>query len=174
MTHEYHCDANPADTLTVERVGACLQFQARKPVNLCLRDCAELIDVLRNHIRAIHESLARANKAPATLEEVCRTLLGKRDRPGDHLSPTAMVHATELLDQGSPVYIVEEAVDILNRWGWFRAAGITCEPWEVGPDEWRRVSEAKPWEGRKRGQRAVPREVAAPVAEPDLFAEVQS
>lgn len=75
MTHAYHCDANPADTLTVERVGACLQFQARKPVNLCLRDLAELAAVCRDHIRAIHESLARANKAPATLEEVCRTLL---------------------------------------------------------------------------------------------------
>lgn len=162
MTHEYHCDANPADTLTVERVGACLQFQARKPVNLCLRDCAELIDVLRNHIRAIHESLARANKAPATLEEVCRTLLGKRStRTLEHLSPTALSHATELLEQGSPAYIVEEAVAILSRWGWFRAVGITCEPWEVGRAEWDQVAAAKPWERHKRGQRAVPREVAA-------------
>lgn len=88
-----------------------------------------------------------------TLEAACRRILGSMKwQSMEELNPSQHVEAIWMLDEGWPADIVAGAVSILQRYAWFRAAGVTRAPWDLTPEDWEAVTTARPWE---RGQSIV-------------------
>lgn len=80
-----------------------------------------------------------------TKEEIYKYILGQMNwKTMNELTPAGFMRATELLDKGEDPYEVEDAVDTLNRWGWFVKAGLVDEPpW--GNPQWSELERRAPW-----------------------------
>lgn len=81
------------------------------------------------------------------LEAACRRILGhsRWDGKFSHLSPSQIMEACAMLDEGWDPQIVEEAVFILRRYYWFREIGIKIPPWELEDEHWKQLIAAAPW-----------------------------
>lgn len=80
------------------------------------------------------------------MQGLCLKLLGQSKwATMETLTPSQISYAIDLLDE-FPTEMVNDAVWIMCRWGWFRQAGLaTKPPWEITQDDVSRLVYLAPW-----------------------------